>query len=43
LPAPSYDLRTRWSELLGGPAGYALDRTTVLGELARYVARVRGG
>jgi hypothetical protein len=37
-PAPSYRLCTRFSELFGGPPGYLLDRITVLGELADFVA-----
>ena len=37
-PAPSYRLCTRFSELFGGPPGYLLDRITVLGELADFIA-----
>jgi hypothetical protein len=40
-PAPAYRLRTRYSDLFGGPPGYALDRITVLGELAAFIAQHR--
>lgn len=40
-PAPRYDLRTRHAELFGGKAGYILDATNVLGEIALYVAAER--
>ncbi len=40
-PAPAYGLRTRYSQVFGGPPGYMLDRTAVLGELAAFIARER--
>jgi hypothetical protein len=40
-PAPAYGLRTRYSEIFGGPAGYMLDRKTVLGELGGFIAQER--
>jgi hypothetical protein len=40
-PAPVYDLRTEYSDMFGGPPGYMLDRATVLGELAAFIARER--
>lgn len=40
-PAPSYDLRTRYSAMFGGPSGYALGRAAVLDELAAFIARER--
>ena len=42
-PAPSYDLRTEYSDQFGGPPGYVLDRATVLDELAAFIARERAG
>jgi hypothetical protein len=42
-PAPAYDLRTRYSDVFGGPAGYMLDRATVLHELAAFIGRERAG
>ena len=41
VPAATYELRTRYSELFNGPAGYMLDRATVLGELADFIALER--
>ena len=41
MPAPRYDLRTRHAELFGGQNGYILDESTVLGEMARFVAAER--
>jgi hypothetical protein len=40
-PAPAYGLRTRYSEIFGGPAGYMLDRKMVLGELGGFIAQER--
>ena len=40
-PAPVYDLRTKYSDMFGGPPGYMLDRATVLDELAAFIARER--
>jgi hypothetical protein len=40
-PAPAYGLRTRYSEIFGGPPGYMLDRITVLRELAGFIAQER--
>jgi hypothetical protein len=40
-PAPSYRLRTKFSELFGGPPGFLLDRVMVLGELASFIAHDR--
>lgn len=40
-PAPTYDLRTRYSEIFGGRAGYIIDATTTLGEMAHFVAEAR--
>ena len=40
-PAPAYGLRTRYSQVFGGPPGYMLDRITVLGELAGFIAQER--
>lgn len=40
-PAPAYDLRTRHADLFGGPAGYQLDRATVMEELASFIAQER--
>jgi hypothetical protein len=40
-PAPAYGLRTRYSEIFGGPPGRMLDRLTVLGELATFIAQER--
>lgn len=40
-PAPAYGLRTKYAEMFGGPAGYMLDRITVLGELAGFIAQER--
>jgi hypothetical protein len=40
-PAPAYGLRTRYSEIFGGPPGFMLDRITVLGELAGFIAQER--
>jgi RmlD substrate binding domain len=40
-PAATYQLQTRYSALFGGPAGYMLDRATVLGELADFIALER--
>jgi len=40
-PATVYRLQTKYSELFGGPAGYMLDRATVLGELADFIALER--
>jgi hypothetical protein len=37
-PAPAYGLRTRYSEMFGGPPGYMLDQTAVLDELAAFIA-----
>jgi dTDP-4-dehydrorhamnose reductase len=42
-PAPSYRLRTTFSDLFGGPPGYLLDRIMVLGELAAFIAFDRIG
>lgn len=39
--APAYRLRTRYSQMFGGPVGYMLDRSTVLDELARFIAQER--
>ena len=41
IPAPAYGLRTRYSEIFGGPPGYVLDQITVLGELAGFIAQER--
>jgi hypothetical protein len=41
MPAPAYGLRTRHSRVFGGPPGYMLDRITVLGELAGFIAQRR--
>jgi hypothetical protein len=43
-PPIRYDLRTQYSQLFGGRNGYALERTSVLGEMAEFVAaeRMRG-
>jgi hypothetical protein len=41
VPAATYGLRTKYSELFKGPAGYMLDRKTVLGELADFIALER--
>ena len=41
LPAPAYNLRTKYAEMFGGPPGYLLGRTTVLGELAGFIAQER--
>lgn len=38
-PAPAYDLRTRYSDVFGGPAGYILGRAAVLDELAAFIVR----
>ncbi|MCS3731648.1 NAD-dependent epimerase/dehydratase family protein [Bradyrhizobium betae] len=40
-PAPAYSLRTRHAELFGGPAGYQLHGTTVMAELASFIAQER--
>jgi hypothetical protein len=40
-PAPAYGLRTRYSDMFGGPPGYLLSRTAVLDELAAFIARER--
>jgi hypothetical protein len=40
-PAPAYGLRTKYAEIFGGPRGYMLDRITVLGELAGFIAHER--
>jgi hypothetical protein len=40
-PAPNYDLRTVHAELFGGKDGYVVDATTLLGEMARFVAAER--
>jgi len=40
-PAPVYDLRTGYSDMFGGPAGYMLGGTAVLDQLAAFVARER--
>jgi hypothetical protein len=40
-PAPAYDLRTRYSDMFGGPPGYMLDGNAVLDELAAFIARER--
>jgi nucleoside-diphosphate-sugar epimerase len=40
-PAPAYGLRTRYSDIFGGPPGYMLDRIAVLGELAGFIAQER--
>jgi len=40
-PAPVYDLRTGYSDMFGGPAGYMLSGTAVLDQLAAFVARER--
>jgi hypothetical protein len=40
-PAPRYDLRTRHSDLFGGPAGYQLDQRTVMTDLAAFIAQER--
>lgn len=42
-PAPVYDLRTRYSDVFGGPPGYILGRATVLDELAAFIAREKAG
>ena len=41
LPAPSYNLRTKHASLFGGPPGYLLGQTAVLGELAAFIAQER--
>lgn len=40
-PAPAYRLQTQYSDLFEGPQGYVLDRITVLGELAAFIAQHR--
>jgi putative DNA primase/helicase len=40
-PAPAYGLRTKYSRVFGGPPGYMLDRMTILGELAAFIAQER--
>ena len=42
-PAPSYDLRTGYSAMFGGPPGYLLGRAAVLDELAAFIAREKAG
>jgi hypothetical protein len=42
-PAPSYRLRTTYSELFDGPPGYLIERIVVLGELAAFIAKDRRG
>jgi len=34
-------LRTKYSDMFGGPPGYMLARATVLDELAAFIARER--
>jgi hypothetical protein len=40
---PSYRLRTAYSDLFKGPPGYLIERITVLGELAAFIAKERSG
>lgn len=40
-PAPAYDLRTRYSDVFGGPAGYVMDAATVLQAMATFVNEQR--
>jgi hypothetical protein len=40
-PAPSYGLRTRYSELFGGPPGFMLGRAAVMKELNSFIAQER--
>ena len=38
-PAPSYDLRTKYSAMFGGPPGHMIGRDAVLNELATFVVQ----
>jgi hypothetical protein len=40
-PAPHYRLETKYSALFGGPPGYLMDRRSVLGDLADFIAAER--
>jgi hypothetical protein len=41
-PAPRYDLRTRHADLFGGRNGHILSAPCILGEMAGFIAGVRG-